>query len=102
MVCSPNSEEPAYCEDKLDKMIEDAIKGACHLVSGCNISPYILQSHILNGESLRRLTMKSQKNQLRRKVPANSDLFRIRTNHNGYNMPRIAYSYELYSTNNDV
>ncbi len=29
MVCAPNSDEPVYCEDKLDKIVEDAIKGAC-------------------------------------------------------------------------
>jgi hypothetical protein len=27
MVCSPASEEPVYCEDKLDKVLEDAING---------------------------------------------------------------------------
>jgi len=27
MVCSPSSDEPVYCEDKLDRIIEDAIKG---------------------------------------------------------------------------
>jgi poly [ADP-ribose] polymerase 6/8 len=26
MVCSPNSDEPAYCEDKLDKIVDDAFK----------------------------------------------------------------------------
>lgn len=31
MVCSPNSDEPAYCEDKLDKIVDDAFKGACLL-----------------------------------------------------------------------